>query len=109
MKHILIRGLVMFTSAAMATETFCQWPNNQTLDSIVPIQSGQNSHASGVIVSNNLVITAAHVLEDLSDVVAVVNEKYFEANILYIDPEIYRLLVSWLSFYTSVIINWTSR
>lgn len=87
MKHILILVVFMFTSAAKATEKFCQWPNNQTLDSIVPIQSGQNSHASGVIISNNLVITAAHVLEDLSDVVAVVNEKYFEANILYIDSE----------------------
>lgn len=87
MKHILILVVFMFTSAAKATETFCQWPNNQTLDSIVPIQSGQNSHASGLIISNNLVITAAHVLEDLSDVVAVVNEKYFEANILYIDSE----------------------
>ena len=87
MKHILMLIVFMFTSAAMATETLCQWPNNQTLASIVPIQSGQNNHASGVIISNNIVITAAHVLEDLSNVVAFVNEKYFDANILYIDTE----------------------
>ena len=77
----------MIASTAMAVDSVCQWPNNQTLDSVVPIQSGQSSHASGVIVSNNLVITAAHVLEDYSDVVAVVNEKLYIAKILFIDPE----------------------
>ena len=87
MKHILVLVVFVFASTAMATESFCQWPNNQTLDSIVPIQSGQTSHASGVIISNNLVITAAHVLEDSSDVIAVVNEKYYQAKILFIDQE----------------------
>ncbi len=77
----------MIASTAMAVDSVCQWPNNQTLDSVVPIQSGQISHASGVVVSNNLVITAAHVLEDYSDVVAVVNEKLYVAKILFIDPE----------------------
>lgn len=87
MKYILVLIVVIFSSSAFAVGSVCDWPSNHTLNSVVPIQSGKNSHASGVIVSKNLVITAAHVLEDHSDIVAIVNENMFKANILFVDNE----------------------
>lgn len=88
MKHLIM--VVVFVSlgtGSFATAQNCQWPSHQTLNSIVPIISGENSHASGVIVSDNIVLTAAHVLEDHSDTVAVVNERLYVASILFVDQE----------------------
>ena len=88
---ILLSCLV---STSFAVEPNCHWPTNQTLSSIVPIVSGSNSHASGVIVSDNLVITAAHALEDYSDTVAVVNNKLYVASVLLVDEEMDIALLS---------------
>ena len=88
MKHLITLILFFaFATGSKAAEVICQWPNSQTLNSIVPIESGTASRASGVVVSNNLVITAAHVLEDLYDTVAVINDKLYLASVLLIDRE----------------------
>ena len=62
-------------------EPTCQWPTSHTLDSIAHIESGNNSRTSGVVVSNNLVITAAHVFEDLTDTVVVVNNQRYGTSV----------------------------
>lgn len=88
MKHLII--VILFVAAVSASKTValtCQWPTSQILNSIVPIESGASSRASGVVVSNNLVITAAHVLEDLLDTVVVINDKLYVASVLLIDRE----------------------
>lgn len=88
MKRLIL--IVLFSclvSTSFASEQNCQWPTHHTLSSIVPIVSGENSHASGVIVSDNLIITAAHALEDYSDTVAVVNDKLYVASVLLVDEE----------------------
>lgn len=88
MKHLIT--IVLFFAVATgskAAEMTCQWPNSQTLNSIVPIESGTSSRASGVVVSNNLIITAAHVLEDVSETVAVINDRLYIASVLLIDRE----------------------
>lgn len=88
MKHLIYFFLfVSLVTGSIATAQNCQWPSLQTLNSIVPIISGEKSHASGVIVSDNLVITAAHVLEDYSDTVAVVNERLYVASVLFVDHD----------------------
>ena len=88
MKHLIAVLIISVVAMeGMTTEVTCKWPNSQILDSIVPIESGRYSHASGVIVSDNLVITAAHVLEDVSDTVAVVNDRLYVAKVLFIDRE----------------------
>ena len=88
MKHLISVALfVSLITGSFATAQTCQWPSNQTLNSIVPVISGEKSYASGVIVSDNLVLTAAHVLEDYSDTVAVVNEKLYVAKVLFVDQE----------------------
>lgn len=88
MKHLI--ALIFFFAVATgseAVEFVCYWPTSQTLNSIVPIESGSNSRASGVVVSDNLIITAAHVLENLTDTYAVINGELYVASVLLIDRE----------------------
>ncbi len=87
MKRLIFFLLLLCSTGSSAAEESCSWPTSQTLDSIIPIISGKNSHASGVIVSDNLVITAAHALEDISDTVIVVNEKMYVASVIMLDTE----------------------
>ncbi len=91
MKHlkiiVLSSLLFLLVSFAKASEVTCHWPSNQILKSIVPIESGENSHASGVVVSNNLVITAAHALEDYYNTVVVINDEMYMASVLLVDKE----------------------
>ena len=95
MKHlILITLLNCLVSTSFAVEPNCQWPTHQALSSIVPIVSGEDSYASGVIVSDNLIITAAHALEDYSDTVAVVNGRLYVASVLQVDYEMDLALLS---------------
>lgn len=95
MKRLIsIALLCSLVSTSFAIEPSCQWPTHQTLSSIVPIVSGENSHASGVIVSDNLVVTAAHALEDYSDTVVVVNDKLYLASVLMVDQEMDLALLS---------------
>ncbi len=88
MKHLSkIVFFFLFVSTSHATDLTCSWPSNQILNSIVPIESGDNSHASGVVVSNNLVITAAHVLEDYHDTEVEINSVLYPASVLLVDQE----------------------
>ena len=86
MKHLNIVVLFfLLVETSKAADLTCHWPTNQILDSIVPIESGENSHASGVVVSNNLVITAAHVLEDYYNTVISINDAIYLASVLLVD------------------------
>jgi len=88
MKHLnKIVLLFLFASASNAADLTCHWPSNKILASIVPIVSGESSHASGVVVSNNLVITAAHALEDYYDTIVTVNDEMYLASVLLVDRE----------------------
>ena len=88
MKHLTkIVLLFFFVSTAIAENLTCNWPTEQILNSIVAIQSGENSHASGVVISNNLVITAAHALEDYEDTSVNINNTMYLATILLVDRE----------------------
>ena len=91
---ILLILLNCIISTSFANEPNCQWPTHKTLSSIVPIVSGENSHASGVIVSDNLIITAAHAIEDYSDTVAIVNDRLYVASIILVDHEVDLALLS---------------
>ncbi len=92
MKHLKIIVLsfllafFLLSTSGTASPT-CQWPSNQILESIVPIESGENSHASGVVVSDNLVITAAHALEDYYNTVIAINDEMYAASVLLVDKE----------------------
>jgi S1-C subfamily serine protease len=83
----LIIFSLFLASTGNASDLGCNWPSSRVLDSIVPIESGKNSHASGVVVSNNVVLTAAHVLEDYYETIVVVNDKIYLASVLLVDKE----------------------
>lgn len=88
MKHLFVIVIFFITvSVSHAADFECRWPTSQILDSIVPIESGENSHASGVVVSDNLVITAAHVLEDYEDTEVVIHNLSYQASVLLVDKE----------------------
>ncbi len=88
MKHLnLIVLYYLLASVGNAADLTCHWPSNQILNSIVPIESGENSHASGVVVSSNLVITAAHVLEDYYNTAVEINDAMHLASVLLVDKE----------------------
>ncbi len=79
--------LLLMAPLSHASEYECKWPGNQILESIVAIESGTNSHASGVVVSNNMVITAAHVLDDYEDTYVDINSVLYPASVLLVDRE----------------------
>jgi len=87
MKSLLVAVMLFAFSVCNAADFECRWPSNQVLDSIVPIESGDNSRASGVVVSNNLVITAAHVLEDYENTEVAINQVLYPASVLLVDRE----------------------
>ena len=88
MKHLTEIVLLLFlVSTGNAEDPTCSWPTNRILNSIVAIESGDNSHASGVVVSNDLVITAAHVLEDYDKIVVEINNSMYSASVLLVDRE----------------------
>lgn len=87
MKKLLVIVLLNLVAVSYAADYECSWPSSNTLNSIVPISSGNNSHASGVVVSNNLVITAAHVLEDYDDTEVEINRVFYPASVLLVDQE----------------------
>ena len=88
MKHLnKIVFFFLLVSTSNATDLACHWPSNKILNSIVPIESGESSHASGVVVSDNLVITAAHALEDYYNTVVTINSEMYLASVLLVDKE----------------------
>ena len=88
MKHpTIIVLLFLLAMASNAEELSCHWPSKHILNSIVAIESGENSHASGVVISNNLVLTAAHVLEDYYDTAVEINNTMHRASVLLVDRE----------------------
>lgn len=48
-------------SVAVAAPT-CEWPDESALDAILPVATDHGSHASGVVVAPDRVLTAAHAL-----------------------------------------------
>jgi len=88
MNRILVTVfLLLMATSSHAADYECKWPGNQVLNSIVAIESGTNSHASGVVVSNNMVITAAHVLDDYDDTYVDINSVLYPASVLLVDRE----------------------
>lgn len=95
MKRFSVIMLIFFCACtSKADDLYCSWPSSLTLNSIVPLESGANSHASGVVVSKDLVLTAAHVLEDYFDTYIEVGNELRIASVLLVDKEADMALLS---------------
>ncbi|MDH3646116.1 MAG: serine protease [Gammaproteobacteria bacterium] len=65
--------------------TSCQTPNSIVLSSVVRVATGDGGDASGVVVSDGRVLTAAHVVVDAGMTLVRVNEEYRKASVMAID------------------------
>ena len=59
---VALGALMLVThNVAMAAPT-CEWPDESALEAILPVATDHGSHASGVVVAPDRVLTAAHAL-----------------------------------------------
>ncbi len=71
--------------AAVASE--CEWPDNQTMASVLPVATDDGSYASGVVIARNRVLTAAHAVENSDQAFVRINFDFRRAEILSVDSE----------------------
>ena len=65
----------------------CNWPDDGTLSAILPIATDHGSHASGIVVSQNRVLTAAHALSGSDRVFVRVSNDFRLARIILLDKQ----------------------
>jgi S1-C subfamily serine protease len=86
-----IAGQISFTllaawaSSVTATE-YCSVPANETLGAVVRV-GAMDSEGSGVIIGNNLIATAAHVIEDATELTVNVNGIRRRADVISLFPD----------------------
>lgn len=66
-------------------ETGCGWPDPDILRAVVPVAGESGSYASGVVVGQDRVLTAAHAIEDGDRLFVGMLSAYREAEILLVD------------------------
>ena len=76
--------LAGLTQAAYASES-CGWPNRNALDSVVRVTSDDGSHASGVIVGEGRVLTAAHAIDESFQTFVRIEDGLRRASVVMID------------------------
>lgn len=59
-----VLAAVLVTSQSAAYAANCGWPEHDALESVVRVMSDDGSHASGVVVGPNRVLTAAHAIDE---------------------------------------------
>jgi len=59
---IALSALALLTCGAAIAAPKCEWPDESVLEAILPVATDHGSHASGVVVAPNRVLTAAHAL-----------------------------------------------
>ncbi len=83
----------MATTAKQATGSVvgidaesCDQPDGDSLAAVIRVATDAGADGSGVVVSHNLVLTAAHVLEDARYPMVYIDQTYRHANLLATDP-----------------------
>lgn len=65
----------------------CVWPDDQTLEAILPVATDHGSHASGVVFAPNRVLTAAHAIDGAAEYFVRVEDGFRRASLLLIDRQ----------------------
>lgn len=63
----------------------CGWPEQDALESVVRVMSDDGSHASGVVVAHDRVLTAAHALDERYQSYVLIHGQRHVAHIMSID------------------------
>ncbi len=77
--------MTIFWSSSVAAAPDCNWPDNDTLEAILPIATDHGSHASGVVFAHNRVLTAAHAVTGASHYFVRVANGFRAAELLLVD------------------------
>ena len=59
---IALAALMLLTGGNALAAPTCDWPDESALEAILPVATDHGSHASGVVVAPDRVLTAAHAL-----------------------------------------------
>ncbi|MEM6639984.1 MAG: serine protease [Pseudomonadota bacterium] len=62
--------------------TFCTRPGTKALASVIRVATDSGSEASGVVIAQDRVLTAAHVVDDSNTVLVYINERYEQASVI---------------------------
>jgi len=65
----------------------CVWPDDKTLEAILPVATDHGSHASGVVFAPNRVLTAAHAIDGADKYFVRVANGFRNAKLLLIDRQ----------------------
>ena len=76
----------MPTGSALAS-TGCGWPGPEPLAAVIPVAATDGSYASGVIVSRDRVLTAAHAISPEAEVFVGIHASFRPARVLYRDTD----------------------
>jgi len=77
--------MVIFIGHSSAFAEQCGWPEGDALETVVRVTSDDGSHASGVVIDQNMVLTAAHAVDEQFQSYIIVGEDIRSAVISLID------------------------
>lgn len=83
---LLLSGALLFHSATFAVDS-CGWPDSDALQAVLPVAAEDGSYASGVVVAQNRVLTAAHAIAPGTRVFVGIQDVFRTARVLLIDTE----------------------
>ena len=82
-RYVLTLMLLLGSSSVFAEQ--CGWPERDALETSVRVTSDDGSHASGVVIERNMVLTAAHAVNEHYQSYIIVGEEVRSADIVLID------------------------
>lgn len=87
----IILAAILYTcvgySQVLMAAPECEWPDELALEAILPIATDNGSHASGVVIARNRVLTAAHAVKGAGRFFVKVDEGFQLANLILIDHQ----------------------
>ena len=84
----LLRALERVAGVTTAGRQECRWPDAGALAAILPVATDRGSHASGVVIAPDRVLTAAHAVVDGGRVFVRLAGGYRAADLLLLDRDI---------------------
>ncbi len=63
----------------------CGWPAQDALESVVRVTSDDGSHASGVVIGDNRVLTAAHAIDEQYQSYVRIGDRLYPAHVALVD------------------------
>jgi len=78
-------AVLMLVGSSNALAEQCGWPERDALETVVRVTSDDGSHASGVVIEQDTVLTAAHAVDEHFQSYIIVGEEVRNADIVLID------------------------